>query len=288
MLQGEQALSPSNPPRPRIGIVGTGAMGRPVVDRLLSANYEVAAYVRRKEAQRPLSALGVQLVPDVPALGSRSEIVILYPYSDEQVRQLALDDGLIASMATGSTVVIHTTGSPETAVDIAAAAGAGGVSVLDAPGSGGPAQVASGQLVLFVGGSNEVVDRARPVLSCYAAQIEHFGDVGSGQRVKLINNLLFGAHTELAIEAARLAGELGIDPVKMASTLHKCSGSSSALDLVAFMGSAEALLNGAGWTIYKDIRYALDLLRDIGAPLGSFQGVVDSVLARTEPLRRDT
>ncbi len=274
--------------RPKVGIVGTGAMGRPVADRLVSAGFEVAAYVRSEAARPSLAKAGVELVEEVPALGRGCHVVILYPYSDEQVRQVAVDDGLVESMAEGSVLVIHTTGSPRTAASIAAAAGSRGVSVLDAPGSGGPAQVAAGELVLFVGGPEEVLERCRPMLSCYASQVVHFGDVGSGQRVKLINNLLFGAHTELAVEAARLAGEFGIDPILLAQTLHRCSGASSALDLVATMRSPDALLHGAGWTIYKDVHYALDLVSELDGSLGSFQGVVDSVLRRTAPYRRDS
>jgi 3-hydroxyisobutyrate dehydrogenase-like beta-hydroxyacid dehydrogenase len=262
-------------------------MGRPLVDRLVAAGYPVAAFARRQEARDSLTLAGVDLVPDIPALGRDRDITILYPYSDEQVRHLALDDGLIDAMADGSVLVIHTTGNPETATMLAAAASAHGVTVIDAPGSGGPAQVSAGELVLFVGGPTESVERCRPVFSCYAAQIVHFGGAGSGQKVKLINNMLFGAHTELAIEASRLARELGIDPAELASTLHRCSGSSAALDLVSMMGSADALLQGAGWTIYKDVHYALSLMSDVGVPLGAFRSVLESVLERTTPLKRD-
>jgi 3-hydroxyisobutyrate dehydrogenase-like beta-hydroxyacid dehydrogenase len=271
----------------RVGIVGTGEMGRPVVDRLVAGGHEVAAYARRPEVRRELAAAGVEVVDGVPALGRGCDVVIVYVYSDEQVRQVVLDDGLLGAMAPGSLLVVHTTGSPATMVALAEAAEPVGVAVVDAAGSGGPASVAASQLVLFAGGEEADVDRCRPLFAAYAAEVVHFGPVGAGQRVKLINNLLFGAHTELAMEAARLATAFDVDPVKLAATLRGCSGGSAALDLVSMMGSPEALLEGAGWTIYKDVHYALDLMRQLGTPLGSFAGVVDAALERTAPYRRD-
>ncbi|WP_409330798.1 NAD-binding protein [Trujillonella humicola] len=97
----------------------------------------------------------------------------------------------------------------------------------------------------------------------------HFGPLGSGQRVKLINNLLFGAHVQLAIEAARIAGSFGLDAGLLARTLHTGSGQSYALDLVAATGSAQALLEGAGPYVRKDVRVADRVAADLGVPLGT-------------------
>jgi 3-hydroxyisobutyrate dehydrogenase-like beta-hydroxyacid dehydrogenase len=271
----------------QVGIVGTGEMGRPVVDRLVAAGYEVAAYVRRPEVRAELAAAGVEVVDGAPALGRDRDVVVVYVCSDEQVRQVALGDGLLDAMATGSLLVVHTTGSPGTMIEIAEAAEPRGVGVVDAAGSGGPAAVAAGELMLFAGGREADVERCRPLFAAYAAQVVHFGGVGAGQRVKLINNLLFGAHTELALEATRLAAAFDVDPVKLASTLGACSGASAALGLVSAMGSPEALLERAGWTIYKDVHYALDLMAQLGTPLGSLAGVVEAALERTAPFRRD-
>jgi 3-hydroxyisobutyrate dehydrogenase-like beta-hydroxyacid dehydrogenase len=180
----------------RVGIVGTGEMGRPLVDRLLGAGHHVAAFARRSEARDDLASAGVEVVDDVTALAADRDVVLLYVYADEQVRSVALDDGLVGAMSPGSVLVIHTTGSPGTAQSIAAAANARGVGVVDAPGSGGPAQVADGSLNLFVGGDAAEVERCRLLFSAYTSQVTHFGALGSGQVVKLLNNLLFGAHVE--------------------------------------------------------------------------------------------
>lgn len=267
----------------RVGIVGTGEMGRPVVDRLVAGGYRVSAFVRRPEVRDQLSAIGVDVASSVAALGAVCDIVLLYVYADEQVRSVALDDGLIDAMRPRSLVVIHTTGSPRTAQDIAAYAAERKVGVIDAPGSGGPAQVAAGTLNLFVGGDVAHLERCRPVFAAYADRVTHFGDLGSGQTVKLLNNLLFGAHLELAVEAARIASDVGVDPAELARVLHTCSGQSFSLDLVATMGSAENLVGSAGPYIHKDVVVARQVAADIGASLGSFDAVTAPLLERTRP-----
>ena len=232
----------------RVGIVGTGAMGRPVIDRLLAAGHSVAAHARRPEVAAELTAAGVEVVGSLPELGRDRDVVLVYVYSDEQVREVTLDSGLLDAMAPDALVVVHTTGSPATVEAIAAVHPA----VIDAAASGGPASIAAGTLTVFLGGADEHVERFRPVLECYAEHAVHFGPLGAGQRVKLLNNLLFGAHVQLAVEAARVAGRSGSTSRQVARTLHTGSGQSYALDLVAASGSAEALLQGAGPYIRKD------------------------------------
>jgi 3-hydroxyisobutyrate dehydrogenase-like beta-hydroxyacid dehydrogenase len=271
-----------SPTAVRVGIIGTGEMGRPLVDRVLAAGHEVAAYARRREVRDDLTAAGVEVVDGVETLGADRDVVLLYVYADEQVRSVALDDGLVDAMAPGSLLVIHTTGSPSTAQAIGAAANVRGVRVVDAPGSGGPEQVADGTLNLFVGGDTDDVERARPMFAAYTSHVTHFGALGAGQMVKLLNNLLFGAHVELAIEAARIAGTFGIDPAELARVLHTCSGQSFSLDLIASMGSAQALVDGAGPYIHKDVVVARRVAADIGAPLGTFDAVTAPLLERTQ------
>jgi 3-hydroxyisobutyrate dehydrogenase-like beta-hydroxyacid dehydrogenase len=180
-------------------------------------------------------------------------------------------------------LIIKTTGSPRTAEAIAARVRPRGIGVVDAPGSGGPNQVADGTLTIFVGGEEQDVERCRPVFASYTSNVVHFGPVGSGQKVKLLNNLLFGAHVQLALEAARLSSEFGIDPVQLATTLHTCSGASYSLDLIAAMGSADALVAGAGRFIYKDVLVASAVADDMGASLGTIATVTAPLLATTRP-----
>jgi 3-hydroxyisobutyrate dehydrogenase-like beta-hydroxyacid dehydrogenase len=267
----------------RVGIVGTGAMGRPLVDRLLSRGFDVSAFARRTDARAELTETGVHCVDTVAQLPEGRDAVIVYVYSDEQVREVVLDHGVADAMEPGSIIVVLTTGSPRTAEVIEARVKPRDVGVVDAPGSGGPAQVAEGTLTLFVGGDDEHVERCRPLFAAYATKVVHFGAVGAGQKVKLLNNLLFGAHLELALEVARLSADFDIDPVALATTLHSCSGASYALDLVAAMGSAETLVQAAGHFVRKDVEVAQVVAEELDAPLGTIGAVITPLLERTRP-----
>ncbi len=267
----------------RVGVVGTGEMGRPLIGRLLAAGHEVTAFARRPEVRTELAGEGVRCADGLPGLARDADVVIVYVYSDEQVRQVVLDGGLADAMAPGSVLVVHTTGGPGTVEAIDARLRPRGVGVVDAPGSGGPAQVAEGTLTLFVGGDPEHVERCRPLFDAYAAQVVHFGTLGSGQKVKLLNNLMFGAHIELALEAARLSESFGIDPVRLAATLRTCSGNSQALELVARMGSAEALTRAAGPFVYKDVLVARAVAEELDTPLGTIEAATTPLLERTRP-----
>jgi 3-hydroxyisobutyrate dehydrogenase-like beta-hydroxyacid dehydrogenase len=270
----------------RVGIVGTGAMGRPLVDRLVAAGFDVTAFARRSDARGELAAAGVSCADSLTDLPEGRDVVVVYVYSDEQVREVVLERGLADAMEPGAIIVVLTTGSPRTVEAIAARVQPRGVGVVDAPGSGGPAQVADGTLTVFVGGDDEHVDRCRPLFAAYATNVVHFGALGAGQKVKLLNNLLFGAHVGLALEAARLSAAIDVDPALLAKTLHTCSGASYALDLVAAMGSAERLVEVAGHFVRKDVLVAQEVAEELHAPLGSIGAAVMPFLERTRTRAR--
>ena len=270
-----------------VGIVGTGEMGRPVVDRLLAAGHRVRAFARRPEIRTDLAHAGVTVVDRAEDLGPGADVVLVYVYTDEQAREVTLGSadapGIVGGMDPGSVLVLHTTGSPVTARAIAGVAETLGVGVLDAAGSGGPADVAAGRLNLFVGGEPAHLARCQTVLDAYASTVTHFGPIGAGQMVKLINNLLFGCQIELAVEAARLAAGFGIDEVELARTLHTCSGQSFSLDLIATMGGSASLLAGAGRFVHKDVLVARQVALEAGADLGTLDAVALPLLDRTRP-----
>jgi 3-hydroxyisobutyrate dehydrogenase-like beta-hydroxyacid dehydrogenase len=263
----------------RVGIIGVGEMGRPLVDRLLAAGHRVAAYVRRPQLKDELAAAGVEIAPSIEALGRGRDFVILYVYADDQVRALALEDGLVEAMDAGAMLVIHTTGSPKTAEDIAACANPRGVKVVDAAGSGGPAKVAAGDVTMLVGGTAEDFARVEGLLAAYASPILHVGALGAGQRVKLINNAMFGAHIQLALEACRVGRQFGLDAGELARILgHHGSGGSEVMKIIGAMGSPEALVRGAGRFVYKDVAVAEALAAELGVDLGLIKTVIDPLM----------
>jgi 3-hydroxyisobutyrate dehydrogenase-like beta-hydroxyacid dehydrogenase len=195
-------------------------------------------------------------------------------FTDEQVRQVCTQGALLSTMRPGSVLVIHTTGSPRTAQAIAAEAKSHGVDVLDAPVSGGPHDIASGHVTVFVGGDEQAVARARPVLGCYAGPILHVGPVGAGQGVKLVNNTLFAAQIGLLHEAVRLGGALGIAEESLLEAIGHGSAASRVSGIVGARGSVGAFIDMVGEFVGKDVA----VVRKTAAELGSDLGVLDDVI----------
>ena len=246
-------------------------MGRPMVARLVEAGHDVRVLGRSDEKRSAITGLGASAVDTTADVCAPAEVVVICVFTDEQVREVCLDDGVVAVMPAGSTLVVHTTGSPRTVESIAEQARPRGVEVLDAPVSGGPHNATAGALTLFVGGADETVARVRPVLSCYGDPVLHVGPLGAGQKVKLVNNALFAAHIGLLADAVELSAQLGVTESALLSALPHGSASSRVLDIVAARGSVAAFIDIAGEFVGKDIA----VVRGIAAELGSDLGVLD-------------
>jgi 3-hydroxyisobutyrate dehydrogenase-like beta-hydroxyacid dehydrogenase len=260
----------------RVGFVGTGRMGAPMVSRLVEAGHEVRALGRTPEKCQAVRDLGASAVGDLSDVAHGADAVVVCVFTDEQVRQVCLDDGLASAMAPGAVLVLHTTGSPRTVEAIAAR----GVDVIDAPVSGGPHDVAAGRVTLFVGGGDDAVARARPLLSTYGDPVLHVGRTGAGQLVKLINNALFAAQIGLVTEGVRLGGMLGIAERTLLEALAHGSADSRALGNIAGAGSTAAFIGAVGDYIGKDVATLRDTVAELGGDLGALNDVVDAGLKR--------
>jgi 2-hydroxy-3-oxopropionate reductase len=248
-----------------------------MVARLVAAGHEVRALGRSDEKRSAIAQLGADPVAEIAAVSADADAVVVCVFTDEQVRQVCLADGLVAAMPAGSILVLHTTGSPRTAQNIAERAAPHDVEVVDAPVSGGPHNAASGALTLFVGGTDDTVARAHPVLRCYGDPVLHVGPLGTGQKVKLVNNALFAAHIGLLSGAVELGARLGVPESALLAALPHGSAASRVLDIVAAGGSVASFIETAGEFVGKDIA----VIRRITAELGSGLGVLDDVIDAT-------
>jgi 3-hydroxyisobutyrate dehydrogenase-like beta-hydroxyacid dehydrogenase len=247
-------------------------MGRSTVARLTAAGHDVRAVGRTAEKRSDLEQLGARAVHDAAEAGAQADVVVLCVFSDEQVRAVCLDGGLLAAMPPGAALVVHTTASPKT-ID-ALAARADGVDVIDAAVSGGPHDIAAGRLTLFVGGSDDAVRGVQPVLGCYGNPVLHVGPHGSGQKVKLVNNALFAGHIGLLAESIRLGRQLGVPESTLLTALTHGSASSRVLSLVAAAGSVESFVEVVGEFVSKDVT----VVRSINDELCSDLGALDDAI----------
>ena len=250
-------------------------MGAPMVRRLVDAGHQVRALGRTDEKCAALRDLGAEAVTDMRAVGEDAEVVVVCVFTDDQVQQVCLHSELLSAMAPGSVLVVHTTASPRTVETIAAKSG---VDVLDAPVSGGPHDIAAGQVTLFVGGSDDAVAMALPALTSYADPVLHVGALGAGARVKLVNNALFAAQLGLLREAARLGDRLGVEEPKLLSALSHGSAASRVGGFVAARGSVAGFVDGVAEFIGKDVAVVRSIAAELDSDLGLLDDNIDAAL----------
>ena len=264
----------------KIGFIGPGRMGRPMLERLAAAGHDVTVLIRSPRsgaAAETVEPAGVSRAATVAATVHDADAVFVVVLTDDQVRSVCLGpDGAIEAMKPGATLVQHTTCDPATLQLLDVAAAERGIVVLDAAVSGGPHDIAAGTLTLWVGGDEAVLERMRPVLDTYAAPVMSVGPVGNGQRVKLVNNALFVAQVGLAVDAVRLAGSLGIDEKVILAAVQQGSGASRALGIVGRGGSVDAVAQRLSGLMLKDISVVREVARRSGADLGIIGTVLSS------------
>ena len=259
----------------KIGFIGAGRMGRPMVARLVEAGHDVRAVGRTDEQRRDLERLGAHAVSDVAEAGAQADVVVVCVFADEQVREVCLDSTLLPTMPPGSALVVHTTASPKTIEAIAARAG--DVDVIDAPVSGGPHDTAAGKLTLFVGGADDTVKRVRTVLGCYGDPVLHVGPIGAGQKVKLVNNALFAGHIGLLAASIRLGEQLGVPESTLLDALPHGSATSRVLNLVAARGSVASFTEVTGEFVGKDVAVVRGIADELGGDLGVLDDVIKAI-----------
>ena len=215
----------------RIGFVGAGTMGIPMISNLIKAGFSVLAYDVRPEAVEEAKKRGAAVADSSAAAARDSEMVVtmLPSSSDVEVAYLG-PKGVLEGAPAGRLCVDMSTIDPGTSRRVAERARAKGVRFLDAPVSGAVPRAIEGTLTIMVGGEAKDLEEARPALSAMGSNIIHVGPVGSGEVAKLCNNLIAGVATVAVSEAFRLAEGFGVDPKILTEVISKSSGFTWAME----------------------------------------------------------
>lgn len=267
----------------RVGFIGLGSQGGPMARRILEAGFPVTLWARRRATLEPFAGTSATIAASPAALAAASDLVCLCVVDDAGVEQVLRgerdDDGVLATMRPGGIVAIHSTVRPATCRRLAADAAARGLSLLDAPVSGGGPAASAGRLLVMAGGEADAFERARPVFATYGDPVLHLGPVGSGQAAKLLNNLVFTAQLGIATKAFEAGRALEVDPAALARVLASGSGRSYGLELVSNMGfTAAPLAAHAGALLQKDVRIAAEVAQAAAADLGVLLAAADAAL----------
>jgi 3-hydroxyisobutyrate dehydrogenase len=266
---------------PRVGFIGLGSQGGPMARRIVEAGYPTTLWARRAATLEPYADTAAAPADSPAALAKASDLVCVCVLNDEGVEEVMLgEDGVLAGMAVGGVVAVHSTVHPETCRRLATRAALQGVTVVDAPVSGGGEAAGEGRLLVMVGGDEPAFEFCRPVFEAYGNPVLHLGTVGAGQSAKLLNNLLLTANLGVADAAYALGRSLGVDQAKLAEVFANGSGTSYAAGTMLPRARFElaAMAGMAGPLLRKDARILVELAEATGAEAGVVLQAADSAL----------
>lgn len=256
-----------------VGFIGLGTMGAPMARNLIDNGHRLIVSDVQPAAVAALTAAGATAAATPMAVAAASEIVITMLPDAPDVERAALGaDGIVAGIRPGCVYIDMSTIDPATTRKVGKAIAERGAAMIDSPvGKTADAAVA-GTLTLMVGGPADIVARCRPVLDCMGSDFFHCGELGAGQTMKLINNLLATAVSEASIEALVTGTKSGLGLDTMMSVLRTTMAWNNAL-AIALPKRPLAGDFAPGFMMrlaYKDCRLALQMVEALGiaAPVG--------------------
>lgn len=211
--------------KPRIGFVGIGTMGWPMAACLIKAGYEVTPHdARPEQTEKFLAEVGGKRAASLEELARSSDVVItILPTSAIVEKVLFGDGGLAGGLAAGTLVVDMTSGLPDATVRFAEMLAEKGVTLFDAPVSGGVSRARTGELTIMAGGPDAAIDAVTPVLEAMGSVIRT-GKIGTGHAMKALNNLVSAGGYLIGIEALIIGAKFGIEPETMVDILNVSTG----------------------------------------------------------------
>ena len=247
----------------KVGLVGLGAMGRGVASNLLAKGFDVVGSDVRAEAGEWIRKQGGDFAARPRDLAGKCDIIVSLVVNDAQTEEVLFGEhGVGPHISKGAVFVMCSTVPPAYAKALAPRLAKFGISLIDAPVTGGMIGAAKGTLTIMGAGPPQAFDRVKPVLQAFGARIYHLGEEnGAGSQMKVINQLLCGVHLAAAGEALALAARQGL-PL---ATVHEilCSGAANSW-MLGDRGPRMVRRD------FDDITSAVDIfVKDMGLVLGS-------------------
>ena len=256
-----------------IGFIGVGSIGGPMARCILGAGHEMTVCDVNQATLASFAAAGARATQN-PADCAACDFVIVMVATDAQAENVLFGPSGVASAVQAARppmVLLMSTVLPATVAKLAARSKEIGVSLIDAPVSGGAVRAEQGKLTILAGGTEPELERARPVLSIMATTIHHCGALGAGASFKLLNNVMGVASTYLMGEVVGAAQKLGLDAALLGQVMESSSGRSFATpDLDSFTtllrryGADLAATRANVDVCRKDLHHAVTLIGGTG------------------------
>ncbi len=256
----------------KVAFLGLGVMGYPMAGHLLKkGGHDVTVYNRTPaKAEQWTKEYGGKSAPTPREAAAGREFVMMCVGNDDDVRSVVFgDNGALAGMGKGATLVDHTTASAIVAREVHAKAKEKGVGFVDAPVSGGQAGAVNGQLGIMCGGDQADFDRAKPVLDVYAKMCALIGGPGAGQLTKMVNQVVIVGMLQGLSEGLNFGRRAGLDMEKVIGVISKGAAQSWQLEN-RWKTMVEGKFQGFGFAVdwmRKDLNIALAEAKKNGAAL---------------------
>jgi 3-hydroxyisobutyrate dehydrogenase len=257
--------------KPTVGFVGVGNMGWPMAACLVNAGFTVnVADARQEVANNFVQQIGGTAPDTLAQLAGASDVIVtMLPTSAIVERVLSAgDDNIFAGMKPGTVIIEMSSGVPSHTQALAEKVAALGAVMIDAPVSGGVPRAKTGQLAIMVGGDAAVIERMMPVLSAMGTSVLRAGDVGAGQAVKALNNMVSTGGFLIGIEALLVGQRFGLDAGVMTDVLNAATGMNNSTQK-KFRQFVLSRKFDAGFTmglLAKDLSIAMQIARETGTP----------------------
>ncbi|WP_153731434.1 2-hydroxy-3-oxopropionate reductase [Sporosarcina obsidiansis] len=253
----------------KVGFIGLGIMGRPMVLNILKAGFEVSAFDLNEEARKIVGDAGAVEAVSPKAAAEGSDIVITMLPNATIVRDVLFgENGIANHLQPGAIVIDMSSVSPGDSVYCANELKKVHVRFMDAPVSGGEPKAIDGTLAIMIGGEEQALAEALPVLQAMAADVTHVGGHGSGSTTKLANQILVNVTIAAMSEAVVLASKAGVDIEKMYHAIRGGLAGSSVLDAKLPLVLERNFVAGGRIDInMKDLTNVVQAGRDIGVPM---------------------
>lgn len=251
----------------RIGFIGIGRMGWPMARRLIEAGFKVTVHdaVPGRATEFAQRHGGTAAASATEAVQGAEAVITILPTSRDVAAVMA---SIHPALARGAVVIEMSSGEPSATRAMAADLAPLGVTLVDAPVSGGVARAETGELAIMTGGDAATLDRADPLLRAMGTAITRCGEVGAGQAMKALNNLVSAAGLLVSVEALLIGSRFGLDPGVMVDVLNASTGmnNSTQRKLKQFVLSRK-FNSGFGLDLMvKDLSIALQVGRETSTP----------------------
>jgi 3-hydroxyisobutyrate dehydrogenase len=269
-------------PPERIGFIGLGQMGAPMVRNLARAGFKVAVADANAQA---VARIGAEVACEVPvslaALGAGCRVAITMLPDGNAVREVVL----AMNLPRDAIVIDMSSSSPMGTRELGRALAERGVALVDAPVSGGVKKAVDGSLSIMAGGDPATIERVRPVLAAMGKQIFLTGPLGSGHAMKALNNYVSAAGLAAAAEAVLAGSRFGLDPAAIVAILNASTGKNNSTEnkFPQFVLSRAFNSGFSLGLMVKDLRTALDVAHATGTPAPLGEACVEA-WARAEQL----